>query len=119
MVIQQVRDQAVQLAATVPNQSIQREGSTARQEGTAKISVDVDDKGNVTNVRLARSSGHSALDEAAIRSKALEVRYPNGSRQVVAKVDFAIEGSERSRRAAERRRQKPAKKDSDCYSKHK
>jgi len=67
MVIQQVRDQAVSLAATVPNQSIQRGARRRGQEGTAKISVDVDDKGNVTNVRLARSSGHSALDEAAIR----------------------------------------------------
>jgi len=64
MVIQQVRDQAV-FCRNCTKPKYPERGSTARQEGTA-ISVDVDDKA-VTNVRLARSSGHSALDEAAIR----------------------------------------------------
>jgi len=91
MVIQQVRDQAVQLAATVPNQSIQR-GLDGEDRKAQQISVDVDDKGNVTNVRLARSSGHSALDEAAIREARrwkFDTQMVHG--RVVAKVDFAIE----------------------------
>jgi TonB family protein len=80
------------------------------QEGRAEISVDVDDKGKVTNVRLARSSGHSELDEAAIReARRWKFDAPKGGRQgITAKVDFAIEGSERSRQVRERRRQREA-----------
>jgi TonB family protein len=80
------------------------------QEGRAEISVDVDDKGKVTNVRLARSSGHSELDEAAIReARRWKFDAPRGGRQgITAKVDFAIEGSERSRQVRERRRQREA-----------
>lgn len=80
------------------------------QEGRAEISVDVDDKGKVTNVRLARSSGHSELDQAAIReARRWKFKAPKGGRQgIVAKVDFAIEGSERSRQVRERRKQREA-----------
>ena len=80
------------------------------QEGTAKISVDVDAKGNVTNVRLTGSSGHTALDEAALReARRWKFDAPNGARQgLSAKVDFALEESERARRASERRRRREA-----------
>lgn len=61
------------------------------QEGTAELSVDVDDKGNVTNVRLARSSGHSALDEAAIR-EAWRCKFDAsaGEIQGIIKFDFTL-----------------------------
>lgn len=77
-------------------------------EGNTEISVDVDSKGNVTNVRLARSSGHSELDKAAIEeAKRWKLKPKNGgARGVTAKVDFAIEGSERSRKRQERRKKR-------------
>ncbi len=79
-------------------------------EGKAEINVDVDGKGNVTKVRLARSSGHSELDKAALEEASRwKFKTPNGGkRSVSAKVDFAIEGSERSRKLRERRKRRPA-----------
>lgn len=79
-------------------------------EGKAEINVDVDGKGNVTEVRLARSSGHSELDKAALEeARRWKFKAPNGGkRSVSAKVDFAIEGSERSRKLRERRKRRPA-----------
>lgn len=79
-------------------------------EGSAKIKVDVDDKGNVTNVRVAESSGNRDLDEAAVRAaRRWKFDTPNGARQgVSAKVDFELENSERSRRNRERRRKTEA-----------
>lgn len=79
-------------------------------EGKAEISVDVDNKGNVTNVRLARTSGHAELDKAAVeQARNWKFNAPNGAAQgVTAKVDFAIEGSKRSRQNRERRRQRAA-----------
>ncbi len=81
-----------------------------RLEGKAKISVDVDSKGNVTNVRLAQTSGHAELDKAAVeQARNWKFNTPNGATQgVTAKVDFAIEGSKRSRQNRERRRQRAA-----------
>ncbi len=79
-------------------------------EGKAEISVDVDSKGNVTNVRLAQTSGHAELDKAAIeQARNWKFKTPNGATQgVTAKVDFAIEGSKKSRQNRERRRQRAA-----------
>lgn len=79
-------------------------------EGKAEISVDVDNKGNVTNVRLARTSGHAELDKAAVeQARNWKFNAPNGAAQgVTAKVDFAIEGSKKSRQNRERRRQRAA-----------
>ena len=81
-----------------------------RLEGKAEIKVDVDSKGNVTNVRLARTSGHSELDKAAVeQARNWKFNAPNGAAQgVTAKVDFAIEGSKKSRQIRERRRQRTA-----------
>ncbi|WP_009631325.1 energy transducer TonB [Synechocystis sp. PCC 7509] len=79
-------------------------------EGKTEINVDVDGKGNVTKVRLARSSGHSELDKAALEeARRWKFKAPSGGkRSVSAKVDFAIEGSERSRKLRERRKRRPA-----------
>ncbi len=81
-------------------------------EGKAEISVDVDSKGNVTKVRLARTSGHAELDKAALeQARDWKFKAPNGAAQgVTAKVDFAIEGSKKSRQIRERRRQRAARK---------
>jgi TonB family protein len=83
-----------------------------RLEGKAEIKVDVDSKGNVTNVRLAQTSGHAELDKAAVeQARNWKFNTPNGAAQgVTAKVDFAIEGSKRSRQIRERRRQRTARK---------
>ncbi len=77
-------------------------------EGKTEINVDVDGKGNVTKVRLARSSGHSELDKAALEeARRWKFKAPSGGkRSVSAKVDFAIEGSERSRKLRERRKRR-------------
>ncbi len=81
-------------------------------EGKAEISVDVDSKGNVTNVRLAQTSGHAELDKAAVeQARNWKFNAPNGAAQgVSAKVDFAIEGSVRSRQIRERRRKRGIRK---------
>lgn len=81
-------------------------------EGTAKVKLEVDEKGNVTDVKIAESSGNAALDEAAVRAASKwKLENPKRSTQgIVAKVDFALEGSERARRAEERQRRRTARK---------
>lgn len=81
-------------------------------EGAAKVAVDVDDKGNVTNVRVTQSSGDAELDEAAARAaRRWKFDTPNGARQgVVAKVDFALEGSQRHRQVQEREKRRKVRR---------
>ena len=79
-------------------------------EGTAKVKLEVDDRGNVTDVKIAQSSGNDALDKEAVRAaKRWKLKNPKGGSQgVVAKVDFELEKSERSRRSRERRKEREA-----------
>jgi TonB family protein len=82
---------------------------SARQrgaQGRAQVSVDIDNRGNVTGVRLANSTGDRELDEAAIRA-ARNWKFDSAARRrqgIRASVDFQLEGSEGSRRSRERRR---------------
>lgn len=77
-------------------------------EGTAKVKLEVDERGNVTDVKIAQSSGNDALDKEAVRAaRRWKLKNPKGETQsVVAKVDFELEKSERSRRSRERRNRK-------------
>jgi TonB family protein len=79
-------------------------------EGTAKVKLEVDDRGNVTDVKIAQSSGNDALDKEAVRAaRRWKLKNPKGGSQgVVAKVDFELEKSERSRRSRERRKEREA-----------
>ena len=81
-------------------------------EGTAKVKLEVDDRGNVTDVKIAQSSGNEALDKEAVRAaRRWKLKNPKGGTQgVVAKVDFELEKSERSRRSRERREREAARK---------
>ncbi|MBD2740892.1 TonB family protein [Coleofasciculus sp. FACHB-1120] len=87
--------------------------SSAESSGSAMLSFDVDDKGNVTNVRLSRSSGSRELDEAAVRAaRNWKFDSSSGRQQgVPASVDFQLEGSERSRCSCEHRRSESASSD--------
>jgi TonB family protein len=49
------------------NTSYPQAARRQRIEGRVQIAVDTDEKGNVTNVRLLRSSGNQILDEATLR----------------------------------------------------
>lgn len=68
-------------------------------QGQARVAVDVDANGNVTNVRIIQSSGHAELDEAAIRQARQWKFTPSasGRQGIGAKVDFQLEGSEYQR----------------------
>ncbi|WYL94865.1 MAG: energy transducer TonB [Gloeotrichia echinulata IR180] len=79
-------------------------------EGNPEVAVDTDDNGNVTRVRLIRSSGDKELDEAAQRAaQEWKLKPTSGGRQgVKASVNFAIQGSRRHRELQETQRKRQA-----------
>lgn len=81
-------------------------------EGSTKVKLEVDQRGNVTDVKVAQSSGNDDLDKEAVRAaRRWKLKNPKGGTQgVVAKVDFALEGSQRARRAEERRKRTQARR---------
>jgi TonB family protein len=81
-------------------------------EGSTKVKLEVDERGNVTDVKVAQSSGNDDLDKEAVRAaRRWKLKNPKGGTQgVVAKVDFALEGSQRARRAEERRKRREARR---------
>ncbi|MEH1863906.1 MAG: TonB family protein [Nostoc sp.] len=79
-------------------------------EGRVEVAVDTDAQGNVTNVRVARSSGNRDLDEETVRqARDWKLKPTEGGRQGVSiATEFAIQGSRRSRQVQERKRQREA-----------
>ena len=77
-------------------------------EGNAEVAIDTDSRGNVTRVRLVRSSGDSELDQAAQQAAQEWKLTPTaeGREGVRASVNFAIKGSQRHRKLQERQIQK-------------
>ncbi|MBC1219527.1 energy transducer TonB [Nostoc sp. UCD121] len=77
-------------------------------EGRVEVAVDTDAQGNVTNVRVARSSGNRDLDEETVRqARDWKLKPAEGGRQGVSiATEFAIQGSRRSRQVQERKRQR-------------
>ena len=75
-------------------------------EGRVEVAVDTDKDGNVTNVRLLRSSGNRELDEAHLRqAREWKLKPSEGGRQGVAiATEYAIKGSRRYREVQERKR---------------
>ncbi|MCC5637169.1 TonB family protein [Nostoc sp. CHAB 5844] len=80
-------------------------------EGKVGVAVDTDVNGNVTNVRLTRSSGNRELDEAHLRqAREWKLKPTERGRQGVSiETDYAIRGSRRYREAQERKRQRQAR----------
>lgn len=81
-------------------------------EGSTKVKLEVDDRGNVTDAKVAQSSGNADMDKEAVRAaRRWKLKNPKGGTQgVVAKVDFALEGSQKARRAEERRKRRQARR---------
>ncbi|MBW4643435.1 MAG: energy transducer TonB [Goleter apudmare HA4340-LM2] len=79
-------------------------------EGRVEVAVDTDENGNVTKVRIARSSGNRELDEETARqARDWKLKPASGGRQGVSiATDFAIQGSRRHREAQKRRQQREA-----------
>ncbi|MEH2115235.1 energy transducer TonB [Nostoc sp.] len=79
-------------------------------EGRVEVAVDTDAQGNVTNVRIARSSGNRDLDEETARqAREWKLKPAEGGRQGVSiATEFAIKGSQRSRQVQERQAQRQA-----------
>jgi TonB family protein len=79
-------------------------------EGRVEVAVDTDAQGNVTNVRIARSSGNRDLDEETMRqARNWKLKPAEGGRQGVSiGTEFAIKGSRRYRQAQERKTQRQA-----------
>ncbi|MBN3885966.1 MAG: TonB family protein [Nostoc sp.] len=79
-------------------------------EGRVEVAVDTDAQGNVTNVRIARSSGNRDLDEETARqAREWKLKPAEGGRQGVSiATEFAIKGSQRSRQVQERQAQREA-----------
>jgi TonB family protein len=79
-------------------------------QGQPKVLFDVDPNGNVSNVRLRKSSGNAELDAVAIeQAKKMRVSPSEAGRQnVPGNIDFQIEGTDYQRQAQERQRQREA-----------
>jgi TonB family protein len=77
-------------------------------EGRVEVAVDTDAQGNVTNVRIARSSGNRELDEETARqAREWKLKPADGGRQGVSiATEFAIKGSRRHRQVEERKTQR-------------
>jgi TonB family protein len=76
-------------------------------EGRVEVAVDTDTEGNVTNVRIVRSSGNRDLDEATLeqaREWKLK-RSASGRQNTRIATEYAIEGSQRHRELQEQRSQ--------------
>ncbi|MFN6493625.1 TonB family protein [Nostoc sp. DedQUE03] len=79
-------------------------------EGRVEVAVDTDAQGNVTNVRIARSSGNRDLDEETARqAREWKLKPAEGGRQGVSiATEYAIKGSRRSRQVQERQARREA-----------
>ncbi|RCJ39932.1 hypothetical protein A6769_05075 [Nostoc punctiforme NIES-2108] len=79
-------------------------------EGRVEVAVDTDAEGNVTNVRIARSSGNRDLDEETKRqARDWKLKPAQGGRQGVSiATEFALQGSRRYRQVQERKTQRQA-----------
>ncbi len=79
-------------------------------EGRVEVAVDTDAQGNVTNVRIARSSGNRDLDEETLRqARDWKLKPSSGGRQGVSiATDYALRGTQRHRQVQERKRQREA-----------
>jgi TonB family protein len=77
-------------------------------EGNPEVSINTDLNGNVTQVRLIRSSGDRELDEAAQKAaQEWKLTPTEGGREgVKASVNFAIKGTQRHRQLQERQTKK-------------
>ena len=75
-------------------------------EGRVEVAVDIDAKGDVTNVRLLRSSGNRRLDQEIKRQASNWKLQPSeGGRQGISiATDFTLEGSQRHRQVQERKK---------------
>jgi TonB family protein len=80
-------------------------------EGKVEVAVDTDANGNVTSVRLTRSSGNRELDEAHLRqAREWKLKPSESGRQgVPISTNYAIRGSRKYREAQERKRQRQAR----------
>ncbi|MBD2253076.1 energy transducer TonB [Nostoc parmelioides] len=79
-------------------------------EGKVEVAVDTDAQGNVTNVRVARSSGNRELDEETLRqARNWKLKPAEGGRQGVAiATEFALQGSRRHRQLQEQKKRREA-----------
>ncbi|MCX7594811.1 MAG: energy transducer TonB [Fischerella sp.] len=77
-------------------------------EGRVEVAVDTDENGNVTNVRVTKSSGNRELDEAHARqAREWKLKPTRGGRQgVTIATEYALRGSRRHREVKERQRRR-------------
>ena len=77
-------------------------------EGRPGVAFDVDNNGNVNNVRLVRSSGHKELDEALLKqARDFKLNSAAAGRQNVQLfANFAIAGSRNNQEALQRQRER-------------
>ncbi|WP_250855243.1 energy transducer TonB [Anabaena sp. PCC 7938] len=77
-------------------------------EGRVEVAVDTDNQGNVTKVRLLRSSGNEKLDaEHLDRAQKWKLKPSSEGRQGVSiGTEYAIAGSQRHRQLQERKKQR-------------
>lgn len=80
-------------------------------QGRVEVAVDTDAQGNVTNVRVLRSSGNRELDEETKRqARNWKLKPSEGGRQGVAiGTEYALRGTRRYEQVQERKRQREAR----------
>ncbi|MEA5554181.1 TonB family protein [Anabaena cylindrica UHCC 0172] len=81
-------------------------------EGRVEVAVDTDSQGNVTKVRLLRSSGNEKLDaEHLERAQKWKLKPSSEGRQGVSiGTEYAIAGSQRYRQLQERKKQRESER---------
>lgn len=90
-----------------PHPAYPKRAETRGLEGTVQVVFDADRNGNVSNVRVANSSGHDILDRAATQAvKGWKLRSSNSEQPgILQSFTFAKKGSDIEQQARERREQ--------------
>lgn len=90
-----------------PHPAYPRRAEKKGLQGTVQVVFDADRSGNVSNVKVANSSGHDILDRAATQAvKGWKLRSSNSEQQgILQSFTFAKQGSDIEQQARERREQ--------------
>jgi TonB family protein len=88
-------------------------------EGNPEVSIDYDDNGRVTNVRLSRSSGNDELDEALVsQARNFKLKPSAGGKQGVrVGANYAIANSQRHRELQERKKRREQRRQQEVEAK--
>jgi TonB family protein len=88
-------------------------------EGSPQVSIDYDDNGRVTNIRLSRSSGSHELDEALVsQARAFKLKPLAGGRKGVSvSANYVIANSQHYRDSQKRKKRREERRQQEAEAK--